>query len=439
MGLKKQINYQWRLFFPLVALLWFTIAAMVAIQYNREKSYRSDISKQQLEFVNKRVIFAYERGVNIAPFMEFVKEYFDQSVYDEVRVSVYSTTNNRLISSIGEPIKYNKSDADKRPNFYYAEMKSKDGKLVVYTAMPYTISLAEALAPDSTMWLIIIIFAIVITFIAFISTHYLSKNVKLLHKFAKQAATETQLDTTYEFPKDELALSAIEEKSRLKRELTNNINHEIKTPVGIIKGYVDTIADDPEMPDDTRNHFITKTQEQINRLCDLLNDISTITRLSETTQAIPTEKLNFHDIVYTIANEVKESGVLKEMEFTFDIPLNCYINGNNALLNSTILNLIKNSVTYSRGTKIRLFLLNETFDFYTFRYYDNGTGVDDEHIPYLFDRFYRIDAGRSRKAGGTGLGLPIVKNTILTHGGKITVRNRTEGGLEFTFTLPRSR
>ena len=466
MGLKKQINYQWRLFFPLVALLWFTIAAMVAIQYNREKSYRSDISKQQLEFVNKRVIFAYERGVNIAPFMEFVKEYFDQSVYDEVRVSVYSTTNNHLISSIGEPIKYNKSDADKRPNFYYAEMKSKDGKLVVYTAMPYTISLAEALAPDSTMWLIIIIFAVVITFIAFISTHYLSKNVKLLHKFAKQAATETQLDTTYEFPKDELgevsqqivdlfnskakavkdserehevALSAIEEKSRLKRELTNNINHEIKTPVGIIKGYVDTIADDPEMPDGTRNHFIAKTQEQITRLCDLLNDISTITRLSETTQAIPTEKLNFHDIVYTIANDVKESGVLKSMSFSFDIPLDCYIDGNISLLSSTILNLIKNSVAYSRGTHIWLTTLNESFDSYTFRFYDNGTGVDEEHIPYLFDRFYRIDTGRSRKAGGTGLGLPIVKNTILTHGGKITVRNRTEGGLEFTFTLPRSR
>ena len=191
------------------------------------------------------------------------------------------------------------------------------------------------------------------------------------------------------------------------------------------------------MSDDTKNHFITKTQEQINRLCDLLNDISTITRLSETTQAIPTEKLNFHDIVYTIANDVKESGMLKGMEFSFDIPLNCYINGNNALLNSTILNLIKNSVAYSRGTQIRLFTLNDSFDSYTFRYYDNGTGVEEEHIPYLFDRFYRIDAGRSRKAGGTGLGLPIVKNTILTHGGKITVRNRPQGGLEFTFTLPK--
>ena len=342
--------------------------------------------------------------------------------------------------------------------------KTHDGNVIVYTAMPYTVSLAEALAPDSTMWITIITLAIIVTIIAFGSTYYIGKTVKFLRDFAKQAATEKDLTTTYKFPKDELgdvsqqiinlfnsktkaiedsekehkvALAAIEEKSRMKRELTNNISHEIKTPVGIIKGYIDTIADDPNMSDDTKNHFITKTQEHINRLCDLLNDISTITRLSETTQAIPTEKLNFHDIVYTIANDVKESGMLKGMEFSFDIPLNCYINGNNALLNSTILNLIKNSVAYSRGTQIRLFTLNDSFDSYTFRYYDNGTGVEEEHIPYLFDRFYRIDAGRSRKAGGTGLGLPIVKNTILTHGGKITVRNRPQGGLEFTFTLPK--
>ena len=447
-------------------MLWFTIAAMVAIQYGREKEYRIDTAKQQLEFINKRVVSAYNHGIDLMPFLKFVNNYFDQSVYDEVRVSVYNTTTQQLITSIGEPIKYNKKDSDKRPNFYYAKQTSKDGKLAVFTAMPYTVSLTEALAPDSTMWIVIIIFAIAVTIIAFISTHYLSQNVRLLHKFAKQATTEKQLSTDYKFPKDELgevsqeivtlfnnmtkaieasekghkvALAAIEEKSRIKRELTSNINHEIKTPVGIIKGYVDTIADDPDMPDSTRQHFISKTQEQITRLCNLLNDISTITRLSEATQAIPTEKLNFHDIVYTIANDIKESGLLKDMKFSFDIPLNCYINGNNALLSSSILNLIKNSVAYSRGTEIRLFLLNDSFEYYTFRYYDNGTGVEEKHIPLLFDRFYRIDSGRSRKAGGTGLGLPIVKNTILTHGGKITVRNRPEGGLEFTFTLPRLR
>lgn len=466
MALRRQISYQWRLFVPLVALLWFTIAAMVVFQYKREKTYRSDAVKQQLEFVNKRVVFAYEHDADLIPFMRFINEYFNYSVFNDVRVSVYNATTNELIYSMGEPIKHNKTEADKRPNFYYSEQLSNDGNVIVYTAMPYTMSLAEALAPDSKMWVTIIILALLVTIIAFVSTHYISKTVKLLRKFAQQAATEKRLDLTFEFPKDELgdvsqqivnlfnsktkaiedsekehkvALAAIEEKSRMKRELTNNISHEIKTPVGIIKGYVDTIADDPEMPKNTRQHFITKTQEQITRLCNLLNDISTITRLNETTAAIPTEKLNFHDLVYTIINDVIDSGSNNGMELTFDIPINCHINGNSSLLNSTISNLIKNSVAYSRGSVMRLELVAEDNDFYTFKYYDNGTGVEEEHIPYLFERFYRIDAGRSRKAGGTGLGLPIVKNTILTHGGKITVRNRPNGGLEFTFTLPRCK
>ncbi len=465
MGLRRRINYKWRLFFPLVSLLWLTIAAMVAIQYDREKAYRNDISRQQLEFINKRVVSAYEHGIDIAPFLGFVENYFDQSVYEAVRVSVYDLSTNKLISSIGEPIKMNKTDADRRPNFFYAHQTSKDSKLAVYTAMPYTVSLIEALAPDGTMWIIIIIFALITSAIAFISASYLSKNVNLLHKFAKQAATETSLDANYRFPRDELgevsqqivdlfnskvkaveerekeqqkALEAIKEKSRIKRELTNNINHELKTPVGIIKGYIDTIADDPEMPNNTRNHFITKTQDQVNRLCNLLNDISTITRLSDGNAEIVIEPVNFYKLVANLANEVKESGLIKEMKFSFGLPSKCFVNGNSSLLNSSILNLIKNAVAYSRGTEMRLELIEENDKFYTFAFYDNGLGVDDEHLPYLFDRFYRIDTGRSRKVGGTGLGLPIVKNTIRTFGGKITVSNRPQGGLEFRFSLPRA-
>jgi signal transduction histidine kinase len=126
------------------------------------------------------------------------------------------------------------------------------------------------------------------------------------------------------------------------------------------------------------------------------------------------------------------------MAFTFDIPLKCIVNGNASLLGSAILNLIKNSVAYSKGTMMRLEKIGENDKLYTFIFYDNGTGVDEEHLPYLFDRFYRIDAGRSRKVGGTGLGLPIVKNTIRTFGGKISVSNRHQGGLEFRFTLPKA-
>ena len=79
----------------------------------------------------------------------------------------------------------------------------------------------------------------------------------------------------------------------------------------------------------------------------------------------------------------------------------------------------------------------ENADYYNFSFYDNGVGVDEKHLAHLFDRFFRIDVGRSRRTGGTGLGLPIVKNTIKSFGGDITVRNRAEGGLEFRFTIPK--
>lgn len=84
-------------------------------------------------------------------------------------------------------------------------------------------------------------------------------------------------------------------------------------------------------------------------------------------------------------------------------------------------------------------LMAESQRYYTFAFWDNGVGVAEEHIPHLFERFYRVDAGRSRKMGGTGLGLPIVKNTIEAMGGTITVRNRPEGGLSFLFTLEKWR
>ena len=437
---------------------------MVVIQYNREKTYRNNMVSQQLEFINSRVISAYEHGADFKPFMNFVDRYFEQSVYEEVRISIYDKSNNQLIHAIGNPIKLENKDSELESNFYYSEQTSKDGNVVVYTAMPYTLTLTEALAPDRTVWVIILIFAIIVSIIAFISTSYLSKSVRLLHKFAKHTTTETSLDSNYRFPKDELgevsqqivtlfnnmtnaieerekehniALEAIKEKSRIKRELTNNLNHELKTPVGIIKGYVDSIAEDPQMPASTREHFIEKTQKQVTRLCDLLNDISTITRLSEATTEIPKQELNFFNLISTIANDIKESGVINEMTFSFGIPRNCVVMGNSSILSSTITNLIKNAVTYSRGTKMRLELCDEDDSFYSFLFYDNGTGVGEEHLPNLFDRFYRIDTGRSRKAGGTGLGLSIVQSAILNHGGDISVSNRPEGGLQFHFTLPK--
>ena len=109
--------------------------------------------------------------------------------------------------------------------------------------------------------------------------------------------------------------------------------------------------------------------------------------------------------------------------------------GNPSLLASVFRNLADNAAAYSGGRDIFIRLAEDTPEECTVLFADNGIGVDEEHLPHLFERFYRVDKGRSRKLGGTGLGLAIVRNAVAFHGGTISVRNRDEGGLEFRFTL----
>jgi two-component system OmpR family sensor kinase len=137
-----------------------------------------------------------------------------------------------------------------------------------------------------------------------------------------------------------------------------------------------------------------------------------------------------------IARDIDESGIAGDMEFVYDLPEDCHIKGNVNLMTSALMNLIKNAINYSKGTEMGVFMLTKNQRFYTFVFYDNGVGVAPEHIPHLFERFYRVDKGRSRKVGGTGLGLPIVRTAFNTMGGSVTVRNRQGGGLEFVFTIP---
>ena len=236
----------------------------------------------------------------------------------------------------------------------------------------------------------------------------------------------------------ENALHEQQEKLRIKRQLTNNINHELKTPVAAIQGYLETMTTAKDMTEEERDAFIAKCYAHCQRLTQLLNDVSTITRLEDGSSRIERESVDLRALVDEIASDVALLSDDKRMRVNVDLPAPMQVLGNSTLLMSILKNLTDNAIAYSGGRDIYIRCIDESPTMYTISFADNGIGVDGDHINHIFERFYRIDKGRSRKLGGTGLGLSIVKNAVLFHGGDIKVANRKIGGLEFTFTLPKA-
>lgn len=154
----------------------------------------------------------------------------------------------------------------------------------------------------------------------------------------------------------------------MKRELTNNLNHELKTPIGVIRGYIDTILSTPDMDDQTRTRFLQRAQQNVNRLCTMFEDVSTMTRLEEAGAKIPLTDVNFHDLLFTLENDMNDSGIYGNMEFSYDVPINCHVRGNSTLLSGMISNLAKNASIHSHGTKMGVKLVIESPQFYTFAF-----------------------------------------------------------------------
>lgn len=227
-----------------------------------------------------------------------------------------------------------------------------------------------------------------------------------------------------------------EERARLKRQLTQNVAHELKTPVSSIQGYLETIISNPNISPENMRTFLERSYAQSNRLTLLLRDISVLTRMDEAPEMVEKERVNLSRIVENILNEVALGLEEKQMRVVNLMPPDLILTGSSSLLYSIFRNLTDNAIAYAGvGVQITINCFREDEKFYYFSFSDTGIGVPEEHLNRLFERFYRVDKGRSRKLGGTGLGLAIVKNAVLFHGGTIFAKNAPSGGLEFVFTL----
>ena len=461
-GNRIRFSFHSRVLLLVLTMSWLLVGTFMVFQYRREKAFKEQLLDCELQMHNRRILDDIARGMPVDSIIDHIG-----SPLDNLRISLIDNDGNVIFDN-NDSTPFPSGDHNSRPeviearksgighsvsrysvsdncSYFYSAMRGDDG-IVIRSAAPYTHSLQEVLKADSSILWIMIAFAIVLSLASYVASHKISLSIRRLNLFAEKAEKGERIYNDEAFPHDELgsiashivrlyiqrdeqhreALRQEKDKIRLKKQLTNNINHELKTPVASILVCLELLRDHPEMlPEEKKRKLNDRIFANAQRLNSLLKDVPAITRMDEGEEMIEKAPVDLAELVNDV---VAEERLRTSMNITVDMP-QLKISGNRQLLESIFRNLIDNAISYSGGSEIVIKADSEG----NFTVSDNGCGVPDEHLPHIFERFYRIDKGRSRAAGGTGLGLSIVRNAVGIHGSDISVTNN--GGLQFRFRL----
>lgn len=351
-------------------------------------------------------------------------------VYDNMRNDFdhFSNHINRkeiqeaLRTGLGSSVE-RQSKTLKHDYFYVATYFPADS-IIIRSALPYNNDLSKSLKADQHYIWFAIFAIILLTIVLYRFMHRLGKNVAKLRIFAYKADhnESLEIEDLATFPNDELGEIAEriikmykriqttrKEQDILKRQLTQNIAHELKTPVASIQGYLETIIDNPRISEEMKQQFLQRCYAQSERLTSLLRDISTLNRLDDGSDMIDFEAVDITQLASDIMRETALEREERKMSFHNLLPERIVVKGNRSLLYSIFRNLTDNAIAYAGEETTITLEGKEVGNKWHFIFRDNGQGVPQEHLARIFERFYRVDKGRSRKMGGTGLGLAIVK------------------------------
>lgn len=433
MDSRINLSYHKRLFTLLLSFIWIIVICFMVFQYFREKDVKSDSINSQLQLCNQNLIRSIEEGNSYEAGMSAC--YFP---FDDIRVTIIDIDGDVIYDS-----NYDAGTLDNhlsRPEigsalvtgagYHIRRLSSSDGKqyfysatkgqgIIVRCAIPYSPSLKDVLKTDWTFLWVLIVISILVSLAGYFSSLRLGQTIERLNQYREQ----------------ENALKEEQEKSRIKRQLTNNINHELKTPVASIQVCLETLLSGISLTEEKRQELIERCYTHNDRLRHLLEDVSLITRLEDGSSCIEREPVVVNELLDEIKDEFSCFSDEDRMNLIIEFNEKVVVNGNQSLLGSIFRNLTENAISYSEGRTIHIALTENNHNFCKIIFEDDGIGVDEKNLPRLFERFYRVDKGRSRSKGGTGLGLAIVKHAVMFHGGTIIASNRPDGGLRFEFTL----
>lgn len=476
--MKRKFSIGNKLYLSVVSLFLLFAIAFIVFQQHRERQYKIETLTLRLQDCNNQLHDAllFNRNQEMT---RFLNNYLRKGSFVNLRVTIISKTGKVLFDTSkdyrtmsdhshrpeveqalkeGMGFSVDRNSHTLKKDYFYCATYYPQDKIIIRSALPYDVDLAKNLKSDQHYIWFALVVIILLTLVLYNFTHRIGTNITRLNQFATRASSPGFSSDSFDkewgqtlgtFSNDELGDTAErivklylrlkktqQEQTVLKRQLTQNVAHELKTPVASIQGYLETILENPRIDDKTRDLFLQRCYAQGKRLAALLNDMSTLNRLDDGADMMTFEEVDVAEIIRTVQRESQFNLEQKGMTMRCVIPNEILINGNSGLLYSTFRNLTDNAIAYA-GQNTHILLTAERKDdgFWHFMFKDDGVGVPPEHLPRLFERFYRVDKGRSRKMGGTGLGLAIVKNAVRVHGGSISVKNNPEGGLRFDFTL----
>lgn len=469
-------TYHRRLFLWLIVCLWSMVLCFAAFQYHRERRFKAEELNIRLQMLNESLLEAIGQSDTVAHLGELppieglrisVIDLRGRVIYDNSLDSL-PAKNHLERTEIAEALRNGSgytirrhSESTGQTYFYSAR---RGGNRIVRTAVPYSVSLRVLLRADyGFLWFMIGV-TTAMSLLGYFATRRVGLHISRLNRFAEKAECGERIFDTEPFPHDELgdisnhivrlyaqlqqavadrdrehrlALHAEQERIRIKRQLTNNINHELKTPVAAMRACLETLMAHKDLAPERRDEFMARCYANSERLTNLLNDVALITRMEDGGEAIGKSEVDLREIVAEVCDDFAPTAQNRGIGIVNAVTEPLRIAGNAALLASVFRNLLDNALAYSGCSRIAIRTVASDDETVALSVDDDGCGVAEEHLPRLFERFYRVDKGRSRQAGGTGLGLSIVRNAVLWHGGDITVENRPGGGLAFYLTLSR--
>lgn len=322
--------------------------------------------------------------------------------------------------------------------------------------------ITEYLISDRIEWIPLVvggIFSMVLTWVLFLwfTKRFISNRIRALYKTIYNVKLPDNEELNMPGSGDELInkiqqdviewaanrSTEIDDLRKLeiyRREFLGNVSHELKTPIFNIQGYVSTLIEggieDPEI----NKKYLERTEKSVERMITIIQDLESISRIESGEMALDLENFDLGNLAQDIveAQEMKASkrGIKLHMHENLNV---IRVHADKDRIRQVLTNLVVNSIKYGKDngeTEVRLFDME---DHVLVEVSDNGIGISKEHLPRLFERFYRVDKGRSREQGGTGLGLAIVKHILEAHGQTINVRSSEGIGSTFSFTLRKAK